>query len=515
MDIPWSALCLLSGGGALAASGRRVDRRHQQLIAQLLLLAAAIIAVAADGGLSLLAATVALVVGLVIVTAQAGEDGVEQRTTGLPLIACAGMILTAGTDAVPVMCLGVLAVSIGLHAAVVDASPPLRGPVRSSLVFHIGALLLMLLGSVILCGAAGATTVTALRQAAAQFDLAAAPRGPVVLAEVSLVIGACGFAGAFAIRWTGGVISECCPASVIPLLVLPPLTGGLLLVRLLPLLAAMSSESEVAPLIAMCLMIGWGGLLVWRERRLRGLLTGLTVLLFGIWLLGIAAAGWNDGHWQQSPHAPSGLPDGSAAALACMTADVLALVGMIAVSANLGRGDHRIEHFDDLAGLIRQQPVAAIALLLCLLSLCGVPPLPGFWGRWFLLIAAGLPHHTSEFTGLYDPHLGFLAGGLLVLIAQLIAASTILRAVQSLVLDEPLGRVQLRSQFWEAWMGWLLCGTLVAVGVWPAAWIRCTMEWTAPPDVIVRPVAASVADQRDRPETPFAPPDATLAEPKP
>ena len=43
---------------------------------------------------------------------------------------------------------------------------------------------------------------------------------------------------------------------------------------------------------------------------------------------------------------------------------------------------------DDLAGLARTQPAAALAMALCLFSLAGIPPLAGFWGKLQLFASA-------------------------------------------------------------------------------------------------------------------------------
>ena len=44
---------------------------------------------------------------------------------------------------------------------------------------------------------------------------------------------------------------------------------------------------------------------------------------------------------------------------------------------------------EDLAGLSKTRPLAALAMAVCLFSLTGVPPLAGFWGKLSLL-AGGL-----------------------------------------------------------------------------------------------------------------------------
>lgn len=478
IDVPWSAVWLLLVGGALVLIGGRGGAGRAGGAALIWMIGAVIISLLADDGLAPLAA----VLGLLIHAAAAGETTGESslaRNAGARLIAFAGLIGVAGSDSVPVVWLSLPAVSLGLHAAVLDATPDLRNLVQSSLRFHAAAMSLVLLGSVVLCATAGTIDVAELYGPEMTSQRAAGPQVGVLLAEVSLLVGAGGFAVAGAVRRRDGRMADQCSVELPALWLLPPLAAGLLLLRLFPALAGLRAESEVVPLIGLCLMVAWGGVLVWRERRLRPLLTGLSVLLFGVWLLGIAVAAWDAAQSHGGFRTAGGLPDGSAAALACITADALALLGICGVLSSLRRGADRVEHFDGLSGLIRQRPVATIAILLCLLSLCGVPPLPGFWGRWFLWIAAWTPHHISGFTGLFDPHLGLLLGCLLVLVAQLIVAATVLRAVQSLLLDEPLGRVELRSRSVGAWTGWLLAGMLVVIGVWPGAWLRCTMEWAA------------------------------------
>ena len=41
-----------------------------------------------------------------------------------------------------------------------------------------------------------------------------------------------------------------------------------------------------------------------------------------------------------------------------------------------------------LEGFGRKHPLTAVALVLALLSLAGMPPLPGFWSKWFLILSA-------------------------------------------------------------------------------------------------------------------------------
>ena len=44
--------------------------------------------------------------------------------------------------------------------------------------------------------------------------------------------------------------------------------------------------------------------------------------------------------------------------------------------------------YDDLSGLGKRHPAAALAFSLFLLSLAGIPPTAGFFGKWFVFKAA-------------------------------------------------------------------------------------------------------------------------------
>lgn len=70
------------------------------------------------------------------------------------------------------------------------------------------------------------------------------------------------------------------------------------------------------------------------------------------------------------------------AAYALMT---LGAFGVILLLDGVGE---RSETIDDLSGLLRTRPLLALAMAVCLFSLAGVPPLAGFWGKFFIFAAA-------------------------------------------------------------------------------------------------------------------------------
>ncbi len=66
----------------------------------------------------------------------------------------------------------------------------------------------------------------------------------------------------------------------------------------------------------------------------------------------------------------------------------LATIGAFAVLDYLGTTARPIQSVDELAGLGRSQPLAAVAMSMFMFSLAGIPPLAGFWGKLALFRSA-------------------------------------------------------------------------------------------------------------------------------
>lgn len=63
-------------------------------------------------------------------------------------------------------------------------------------------------------------------------------------------------------------------------------------------------------------------------------------------------------------------------------------VGAFAIVTLFEKTEESVLYVDDLAGLAKRRPVMAAALTICLLSLAGVPPMLGFFGKFYLFTAA-------------------------------------------------------------------------------------------------------------------------------
>lgn len=63
-------------------------------------------------------------------------------------------------------------------------------------------------------------------------------------------------------------------------------------------------------------------------------------------------------------------------------------VGTFCCVLAMRRTGRMVEEIDDLAGLARNQPILAMALALLMFSMAGIPPLAGFFGKYFIFLAA-------------------------------------------------------------------------------------------------------------------------------
>ena len=193
------------------------------------------------------------------------------------------------------------------------------------------------------------------------------------------------------------------PGNAALLSTLPKVAGIVILARLVALVGAGPSSEifwRVAVVLAAVTMTVGNVMALW-QKNLRRLLACSSIAHAGYLLVGIAVAA--------ATSAPGRADDqsswlfaagGISAALFYLATYALATIGLFGGIAYLG---HRwpewtagsgprppreeITTVDDLDGLSSTNPVAAFALAVFLLSLAGIPPLPGFWGKLSLAVS--------------------------------------------------------------------------------------------------------------------------------
>jgi len=111
-----------------------------------------------------------------------------------------------------------------------------------------------------------------------------------------------------------------------------------------------------------------------------------------------------------------------------MTIYLAMTLGTFAFILAMRRRDGNVELISDLAGLSNTNPVMATILTILMFSLAGIPPLAGFWGKWYVFLAA------------IDAKLYALA--VIGVLASVVGAYYYLRIIKIMWFDEPVGGFQ-------------------------------------------------------------------------
>lgn len=120
----------------------------------------------------------------------------------------------------------------------------------------------------------------------------------------------------------------------------------------------------------------------------------------------------------------AGTPQGVNSVLVYIAIYLAMTLGVFACVLALRRNGAPAEKIDDLAGLARQQPLFAAAIGVFMFSLAGIPPLAGFFGKFYVFMAA------------VDAGLTPLA--IIGVLASVVGAYYYLRIVKIMYFDETL-----------------------------------------------------------------------------
>lgn len=112
------------------------------------------------------------------------------------------------------------------------------------------------------------------------------------------------------------------------------------------------------------------------QNNLKRLLAYSSIAHVGYMLLGLIA-GTSD----------SLNPDGIKGILIYLLVYTFMNLGAFAVVTSLRHRNVIGDEIDDIAGLYSRAPIEAVLMLVFLLSLAGIPPLAGFWGKYFIFLS--------------------------------------------------------------------------------------------------------------------------------
>ena len=292
--------------------------------------------------------------------------------TVLILLASFGMSLMVSSTDLIALYMGVETQSLALYILATFNRDSRRSTEAGLKYFVLGAISsgLLLYGASLIYGFTGATSFEAIAEAAARDEQ-----------NVGLVVGLvfliCGLAFKVSAApfhmWTPDVY-EGAPTPVTAFFAAAPKFAAMALfarVMVTSFPGAIDDWRPVISLIAAASM-AVGAISAITQTNIKRLMAYSSIGHMGYALLGVAA----------------GTAGGVSALLLYMTIYMIMTSGVFACILMMRRAGGLSEKIEDLAGLSNTNKPLAIALTFLLFSLAGIPPLAGFFGKWFVFVAA-------------------------------------------------------------------------------------------------------------------------------
>ena len=229
----------------------------------------------------------------------------------------------------------------------------------------------------------------------------------------------------------------------------------------------------------------YGNFAALAQRNLKRMLAYSSIAHAGYILVGVAAVSVTRN------------PAAAAAVLYYLVVYAFANVGAFAVAAWLVR-DKDSDDIDDLNGLGFQEPLLAVCILVLMLSLIGIPPLAGFFGKLYVFMEAlNQPETDQPVTLIWLVALGLLN--------SVVSAFYYVRVLKAMFLRQPAEKRLAPAS--RAIAVPIVAGTLVVVvfGLVPQ-WLMGVMQAAAVPmltqPVTIPPIDVKLLKPRPKPSIP-------------
>lgn len=290
----------------------------------------------------------------------------------LVLLAVVGMMLMISANDLMSLYMAVELQSLPLYVVAAMRTNSLRSSEAGLKYFLLGALSsgMLLYGASLVYGFAGTTSFDGISAAVATGAL------PVVFV-IGMVFMICGIAFKISAApfhmWTPDVY-EGSPTPVTALFAIAPKVAAMALMMRLTYgafgpIAVEWSQVLVALSIASMVIGAFGAIM---QTDIKRMMAYSSIAHMGYALAGLAAGS----------HA------GVLGVIIYMTGYIFMGAGTFAIILMMRREGKSATKIDDLRGLSKTHPLFAIGLLVMMFSMAGIPPLAGFFGKWYVFLAA-------------------------------------------------------------------------------------------------------------------------------
>ena len=292
----------------------------------------------------------------------------------LILLATLGMMMMVSANDLIALYLGIELQSLALYVIAAFKRDDVRSSEAGLKYFVLGALSsgMLLYGASLLYGVTGSTGYAAIA-AAAQAEGMAANLG-LIVGLVFVMVGLAFKISAVPFHmWTPDVYQGA-PTPVTAFFAGAPKVAAMaLLLRFtqsaLPAVAVQWQQIVIFLSIASMVL---GAFAAIGQTNIKRLIAYSSIGHVGFALVGLA----------------SNNAEGTAGVLIYLAIYVAMTLGTFACVLSMRRGDKNVEDIDQLAGLAKTDLRLASILALLMFSLAGIPPLAGFWAKWYAFLPA-------------------------------------------------------------------------------------------------------------------------------
>jgi NADH-quinone oxidoreductase subunit N len=288
----------------------------------------------------------------------------------LIVLSTLGMMLLISASDLIALYLGLELMSLPLYVVAASHRDNLRSTEAGLKYFVLGALSsgMLLYGASLVYGFTGTVSFSGIASAAGQGGIG------LIFGIVFLFAGFCFKVSAVPFHmWTPDVY-EGAPSPVTAFFAAAPKVAGIAMfvraaVMAFPTITAQWQQIVVFVAIASMTL---GSFAAIGQRNIKRLMAYSSIGHMGFALVGLAA----------------GTAEGVQGVLIYVAIYVSMTLGVFAVILSMRRPSGMVESIDQLAGLSRTNPTAAFFMAMLLFSMAGIPPLAGFFAKFYVFVAA-------------------------------------------------------------------------------------------------------------------------------
>jgi NADH-quinone oxidoreductase subunit N len=336
----------------------------------------------------------------------------------LGLFAVLGMMIMSSAASMLTVYLGLELLSLSLYSMIAMHKDFLTASEAAMKYFVLGALAsgMLLYGMSMIYGVTGVLDLQGIAQYATS-NTDEASNLLMVFGLVFIIVGIAFKLGAVPFHmWVPDIYEGSPTAVTLFISTAPKIAAFAMAIRLLSDgLQELLTDWQGMLIVLSLLSMAVGNIIAISQTNIKRMLAYSTIAHVGFFLLGIT----------------SGTTDGYAGSMFYILIYALMSMGSFGMVIILGRKGLEADRLDDFKGLAKRSPWYAFIMLILMFSMAGVPPLIGFWAKWFVI---------KEIIAM-----GYVWLAAVAVVFSVVGAFYYLRIVKLMFFDEPDSMAAIKS----------------------------------------------------------------------